>query len=251
MSDLPENVYHYSDASGAVGIIESMVLWASDWRHLSDPNEFSYPREVLARVVDRMRSTTTSEDARFILDDIATPLVHAPSGDLQSQWTLYADNGTGFAIGLSRVALIEAAGQRFYSLGPLIYSVPAQEAHYEALTAAIDDLVPQYRCTVGSLLELALLFSLGIVIVMTLVKNPAFSDELEWRLMRQQLVAGDSPNRKVRPPGIPYEDFPIEGPITDVVAGPSATEESVDEVRRVLDRKGLGHIRVRRSALPL
>jgi hypothetical protein len=209
-----------------------------------------------------MKASATSEDARFILDDVATPLVNAPSslplyvaclcsdGDLRSQWVKYADGVTGFAVGLDRLACFEAAGERFYSLGPLMYQAAEQEAHYQtALTEVIDDLVPHYRSMVESPLELTLLFSLGLVITMTLVKNTAFSDELEWRLMRQQLAAGDSPNLKVRAPDIPYEEFPLDGLIVEVVAGPLAVPELVDEVRRLLDRRGLGHLPLRRSTL--
>jgi hypothetical protein len=258
--DLPENVYHYSPFGGTVGVIESMVLWASDWRRLRDTTEFSYPREILARVVDRMRPTYTSEDALFILDDIATPLVNASTGlplfvaclcsngDLRSQWDNYAAGGTGFAVGLDRLALFEAAGQRFYSLGPVIYPEAEQEAHYQTVLSDAIGLVPEHRGTMSPL-QLTLLFSLGLVITMTLVKNTAYSDELEWRLMRQQLAAGDSPNLKVRPPDIPYEEFPLEGLITEVVAGPRAAPESSDEVRRLLDKMGLERVPLLRSSL--
>jgi hypothetical protein len=43
MPDLPEIVYHYSGVRGTLGIIGSMVLWANDWRRLSDTSEFAYP----------------------------------------------------------------------------------------------------------------------------------------------------------------------------------------------------------------
>jgi len=34
--------YHYTDAPGLLGILDSNTLWATDIRHLNDPSEGSY-----------------------------------------------------------------------------------------------------------------------------------------------------------------------------------------------------------------
>jgi hypothetical protein len=267
-SALPNTLYHYSGVDGIRGIIGSKILWASDWRYARDRTEFSYPRQVLARVAERMSATTTSDAARWVLDTIAGSLARADSGmplyvaclcadgDLTRQWSDYAEDSTGFAVGLDRAELYEVGVQQGYSLGYLIYDESKQEALLEErLTEAIA-LVPQYANVAGSPVDPRLLFGLGITLALTDIKNPRFSEEHEWRLMWPQVRIDMSPPVKQRgTPGIPYLEFVLENSktgrclITEVVAGPSATPASVDEMRRLLDRQGLGHVAVRRSTL--
>jgi hypothetical protein len=265
---LPKTLYHYSDVAGVCGIITSRSLWASDTTYMSDKTEFAYPREVLARVVERMKVTATSRDARWILDGVAGVLAKASSGlpvyaaclcasgDLRSQWDDHADHGTGFAVGLDRDKLRVAGLPRRYNLGPVIYAVSEQEALLEKSLAEAIEVVPQYAGAMGSPEKFLLLFALGITITLTVIKNGRFKGEHEWRLMRQELLGGASPDVKRRgPAGTPYEEFALDDAktgtclITEVVAGPSATRVSVEEVRRLLDWQGLNHVVVKRSAL--
>ena len=39
---LPAAVYHYTDAAGLQGILDSGVLWATDYRYLNDSSELRY-----------------------------------------------------------------------------------------------------------------------------------------------------------------------------------------------------------------
>jgi hypothetical protein len=265
--DLPTTLYHYSTFDVVRSIIVSKTLWASDWRYTSDKTEFSYPRQVLGRVVKRIEASAESDYAHQLIQMVADTIANADTGlplyvaclcaeaDLPSQWEAYGRRGTGFAVGLDRAALYEAGLHIGYSLGYLRYDVSEQETLlHERLTEAIS-LVPQYINTLTPQMFL-LTFGLGITIALTDIKNPRYSAEREWRLERQQLVTGISPRRRVRGPArIPYEEFPLEDPVsgkclvTEVLAGPSATAASVEEIRRLLDEHGLSHVPLVRSGL--
>ena len=39
---LPEKVFHYTDSSGLLGILNSGVLWATHYRFLNDSSELKY-----------------------------------------------------------------------------------------------------------------------------------------------------------------------------------------------------------------
>jgi hypothetical protein len=274
--DDPQVLYHYTSLHGLLGIIESQALWASDTRYLSDHSEFSYPREVLARVVEKAREYSTSGNARWLLDvatlvaqadnglpDGGLPLYAAcvcANGDLPSQWNDYADQGTGFAVGMDRGVLYEAARRQGYSLGPVIYAEHDQETHLEKSLMEAIQLVPECQATTDSPLELTVLFATSIVETLTLIKSHRFSEEAEWRLMRQQLPEGAAdvpPRRRTRgPANIPYEDMALtnaetgEIAIAEIIAGPAAPVASVERVRRRLDRHGLGHVALSRSGSP-
>jgi hypothetical protein len=271
MSDEPAppiTLYHYSGVDGMRGIFGSKTLWASDWRYTSDTTEFSYPRHVLAKVVERMSTTASSDAARWVLDVVAGALIRANSalplyvaclcadGDLESQWHAYAQRGTGFAVGFNRADLREAGLQQGYSLGYLVYDVGKQEALLEERLAEAISLVPQYVNGADPSVDPRLLFGLGITLALTDIKNPRFSEEREWRLMWPQVRIDVSPTVKHRgAAGIPHLEFALENAVSgrclirEVVAGPLATEDSVREVRRLLDGHGLGHVPVMRAAL--
>lgn len=262
--DLPRTLYHYSSGDGVRGIITSKTLWATDWRYTSDKTEFSYPREVLGRVAERMKATDASDDARWVLETVAGALVHASTGlplyvacfctedDLPSQWEAHAGRGRGFALGFDRAGLYEATRPNDYNLGSLIYEVAGQEALLERVLTEAISLIPQYRGETA--VTRTLLFGIGITLALTGIKNPRYSDEHEWRLMRQELDA-NSPQRWRTHDGrrIPYDTFSLENSatgeslLTEIIAGPSASPGSVEEIRRLLDGQRLGRVRVRRS----
>ena len=68
--------------------------------------------------------------------------------------------------------------------------------------------------------------------------------------MRLETHLAGTPEPKVREPGIRYEEVTLDNAaagecsITEVVAGPAATPESLDEARQLLDGCGLGHVPV-------
>lgn len=103
-------IYHYTDASGLLGIISTNRLWATDINFLNDPSEGQLFPE---RVIDFMRqkpSGLTPLEAR-IVEGIAARLANKAgivrtfsvsfcgNGDLLSQWRGYGSFGSGYAVG--------------------------------------------------------------------------------------------------------------------------------------------------------
>ena len=60
----PETLWHYAPVAAFRSIIESKTLWASDTLCMPDTTEFSYPREVLVRVIERMDAVSDSSYER-------------------------------------------------------------------------------------------------------------------------------------------------------------------------------------------
>ena len=51
-----ELLYHYTDAKGLIGILESRQIWASNIRHLNDSSEFVQSNRMLkAEITRRLR----------------------------------------------------------------------------------------------------------------------------------------------------------------------------------------------------
>lgn len=104
--------YHYTDATGLLGIIQNSRLWATDLRFLNDPSEGDFLPE---RLLDIMGSKCvgSSDTEQKIIEgvkkalrdprsDYATFCVSlSTNGDLLSQWRGYGGFGKGYAVGLN------------------------------------------------------------------------------------------------------------------------------------------------------
>jgi hypothetical protein len=48
--DTPEILYHYTDAKGLYGIIDTKQIWASSYRFMSDAREFEYGFDLISEI---------------------------------------------------------------------------------------------------------------------------------------------------------------------------------------------------------
>jgi hypothetical protein len=53
--NLAGNVYHYTSHGGLLGIIRRRVIYASNISYLNDASEISYPRAVIASVLEQAK----------------------------------------------------------------------------------------------------------------------------------------------------------------------------------------------------
>ena len=104
--------YHYTDAQGLLGIIQSGRLWATDIRFLNDPSEGSFlPERLLALMGSKPGGTSNTEQEiiRGLQEALRNPrsdygtccISLSANGDLLSQWRGYGSFGKGYAVGLS------------------------------------------------------------------------------------------------------------------------------------------------------
>ena len=115
--DAPEQVWHYTDAAGAVGIATGKELWATDGLFMSDASELQLVhRDFRAALGASERFITASERKRLVAaferglssfreDPGVFVVCFCESGDLLSQWRTYGRMGVGYALGFDSAAL--------------------------------------------------------------------------------------------------------------------------------------------------
>lgn len=103
--------YHYTDAVGLLGMVQTGRVWATDIRFLNDPSEGSYLPERLLSIMGSKPSLVTKTE-RAIIDGIRIALQKprwkhstycvslSRNGDLLSQWRGYGGFGKGYAVGM-------------------------------------------------------------------------------------------------------------------------------------------------------
>lgn len=103
-----DDVWHYTDAAGFIGMVSSGELWASSVVALNDSSEIEYGMQVIAEAAQRRKSADSSREIIDIVDaldsrDAIVQDVHVISAsresDLLNQWQGYAGR-QGYAIRL-------------------------------------------------------------------------------------------------------------------------------------------------------
>lgn len=199
--NLDRELFHYTDAGGMSGIVQSRSFWLSNALAVNDPDEVHFGKQLIVQALQKAGVNQPDHSRAFFArlheefnEYVMTLHEHflicfCTSENLLSQWRAYSAAGRGYSLGFTfsddtRVAYPGEAGN---SLKPwfrkVIYN-PDQQMRWinrwvELLTDAVkkarydppDNIRIVYHA-VNILIEMALCF-----------KKPYFEQEDEWRLI--------------------------------------------------------------------
>ncbi len=242
---IPSTVYHYTDAGGLKGMMESGSIWATDYRFLNDKRELLHLRSAVNEMFEDEAESNKSETIRQICTqgaaygEIQTAyemfiFSMSDQRDDLSQWRGYAREGMGFTVGFDTVELIKAIdalpfecgfGRVEYDSGKQIDAIRRAMREIDDVVVEaqkkgeqpIDDIIDQAARTLDAIVELRAGIS----------KHESFKGESEWRAAAS--IPRDDPLNvvKIRSRNdrlIPYLAMPIAGtgklPITAIGVGP-------------------------------
>lgn len=225
-TDIPAILFHYTDASGVLGITDTNKLWATHILYLNDAAEISYTYSLVDEICDNLL-TQAEPDAQaksnydhpiwiyrdFLLRikyNSARPkptsdiyvVCFCEDGDLLSQWREYGNRGAGYAIGFN--IQCSQSSVQYLSLRKIIYSPDEQK---QILKKTIEMFVDSLKkSTVGmnvsdaecSIETHARLFENKALKYAASFKHPSFREEQEWRLIYFQNENSSSVNIKFR-----------------------------------------------------
>ena len=271
MIDLPfstplgeTRVYHYTNASGLLGIIDSSTVWASSPLGLNDTSELAYGRSVVAAAWSEwdksgLRPTLCEAVDQFFRDDEMSArllesiyiLSASFDGDSLNQWQGYSGR-QGYCVALNTKTplatvlpkeVVNPPGfvSSWFGIGgwfSVIYDPEEQlEAARNVLSTLVsvapdndEDLVNNFRYEVGHLISP----------LIVQIKHPAFLDEREVRFIAARAFNVPEESRTGAYGIIPYVSLGagphsapsfIDGrdksqlPIEGVVCGPTNESE--------------------------
>lgn len=212
--NIPDVLWHYTDAVGLHGIISSGVLRLTDVRFLNDRTERTYGSAIVSALLDDMVRegdlNAKAVDPKHIGDKVAGERLYVCSltecSDSLSQWQRYAADGYGYCIGFSPIEFLPLGGtgtsdfrlpsldrvsgvwdpltgktQRVYeplTLRQMLYDASAQA---EKTRRCVNDVLSR----VEPAEKAAPYLRLALDELEVQFKNPLFEDEREWRLIQQ------------------------------------------------------------------
>jgi hypothetical protein len=186
-------VYHYTDADGFKGIIESQEIWATSIYYLNDWTEFYHGRNAFIEGAKALlKSKEAEEAARDILLVLSNNRPHvyvcsfsgAKDGDDLSQWRAYCPRG-GYAIGFPIAELLKHAHALQLQLQRCNYGSPTSEGTVKGFAEIIEKVMGM--C--GGPAKFRSQFPFGNPLMGTLLtfiaqyKHDAFRPEEEHRLV--------------------------------------------------------------------
>jgi hypothetical protein len=280
-------LYHYTDAAGLKGIIANRVFWFTDFRHLNDPTEMRHGMSLAFRLIVAGKNKKDRAGLFYaMLDDLFTfrnfssvfaffIACFTRNRDDLGQWRLYADDGRGFAIGLSaRLFAIEnrvgnKPTQNVF-VSPVFYDdATTGSRHRRPIKQAVSiflmasNYAHRYlkhsRIGVPFLRELALQVIASPLIWNCLTcKHLAYRAEEEVRLVVLGQKTKFRKHRRTRQRNgkdVPYIEthMPLHerGSIYEIVIGPAAPKDAETYVKKVLKDAGIKFaIPIRRSKSP-
>jgi hypothetical protein len=262
-TELPNELYHYTNLNGFSGIINSSELWLSNLYFLNDKNEFelglkfvieqleSYksgfsvlkPTKYFIEALEKAIDFIKEKDAPYILSMTA-------NSDLLSQWRGYTNNGVGVNIGFNKKYFKE----NDLKVYKCIYNIEKQkEIINHILTQSIfmfigiadsqgifkdsDDIdLSQYDKAVTIAGQY---FIDKTIFFCSLIKDKSFEEENEWRLL---LVDEESeinfinvgnyfkPFKKIKIKDLNYS-------INQIMMGPNSEQELCGSSMKMLLKK--------------
>lgn len=280
-ASFPSGVFHYASLRGLEGILEQKAIWATEARFLNDTKEI---REFLAfvlREIDALLRTNLESGAeylaflrKFILGyfdeehpDASMIFISSFSehGDLLSQWRGYCPANQGVSIGFSAQAIDQQAVAQGYVFGKCIYE---DEQKKDIAKQFLEIAVAEYEKIVekvnrrdfdGDKFLLCKRISSYLMRLAAFMKDPAFREEGEWRVVSSVIEGSSSDRVKFRIGSqsfIPYMEFPLptkyDGSvlIAGIVQAPTPNPALAEMALRKLLRNNDIYVNPQRSSVP-
>lgn len=192
LSERPSGLlYHYTNASGLLGIFREKAVWASSAYHLNDSNEFRYAIQLVReQLINNIRYENGPHNQTYgkvlenleNIQDVVQVFVASFSEerDLLSQWLSYGNRLNGYAIGVRR-AHFRSALLNGFSLIRCRYS---DIEHSDMISDVIRLLCRMTTEDENHDARIPLVFA-GL----SAIKHSGFRQEKEWRLVKTILTA--------------------------------------------------------------
>jgi Protein of unknown function (DUF2971) len=193
-------IYHYTDATGLLGILGNKEIWATDALHLNDAREFKCSMELLQAELEKRSNSEfalagrSSEWNSLLAEWKEDPQGRHQSrmyvasfsarGNQLSQWRSYCRNGNGFSIGFHPSDLAYAQRTSSFHLVKCVYHANEQASLIRSVVSYLEKGWLKARRIEG-LDGLAFLLRLGskATAAMLAIKDSSFEEEQEWRLV--------------------------------------------------------------------
>lgn len=271
----PKSLYHYTSAEGLLGILATKSIRATSIRYMNDTREFQLALALAEREIDARIPSNGPRYLRGMHSLLLDALRHthevdvfvtcfSENGDVLSQWRGYTPAGQGYSIGIASATLMASSGKKAeHQLGACIYDSERAGTLIARIVNAVVRYAERERVHDSAHAsrvhrESFHLFSQLLSLAGPRIKDPAFKEEAEWRLIAAA-TAFEQPGpsfRAGRSTLVPYYLFPFAQDngrfgVREIIISPTADPKlSSQAVGALLGSHRLSPVTVRSSSAP-
>ena len=274
----PEILYHYCSQDAFLSILRTRTFWCSALSLSNDTMEGKWIHKIFSEICDE--DNMEEKDKNYLIE-LLTKVNHLYEGlgfclskhsDSLSQWRGYAQNAEGFCIGFSKKDLNDLVKETHdnednelsFNLIKVKYNVDKQQEElkptYEEIKKHIDkkgknkEGVDYQQANKEIIQQIA-----GTHTKFFKLKNPAFQEEEEWRVVSgfhkdPDYRDSELPSIKFRSIGnciVPYRPFRFDRKIiNEVVLGPK-NQTPIDIIKITLEKFGYFRLDSNDKKVPL
>ena len=254
----PEILYHYTSASGLLGIIESGILRGSNYSFLNDSNEIRYGQCLIQEIIKGYITSNPSFSKHFhkLFDWLSNAFDYyltcfCSESNLLSQWRGYGLNNGCYCIGFD-IEQMEFPELCLFS--KVIYN---KDEQMNIIKQRIDTVLEFFiTVNVNHHDKIYDLLLLRLIKDTCLFKHSGFAEEREWRAVvfghNNDNIQFETSNGILKPyielvTGGLHEDGHRRLPIKEIVVGPAT---SIKAVNLLMTKYGYEDVSVRESGIP-
>lgn len=268
-------VYHYTNAAGLIGIVNSKKLWATKIQYLDDRSELNHAFSVTKSIIYKVKKEIDNELVKKFLEKISEDFERVErvnifvfsfsyACDLLSQWRAYSPDG-GYALGFDPRVIEKLAEAQGFKFVRCVYDEKQQENIVEKILRNYSSsFLEKLNRTKGTDETDKLIkdTSWQVVVKLTSVsptfKHPSFMEEQECRLI-SELKASNDKAINCRNKGnliIPHYEFDLEKSaikfkVEEIMVGPGLPIElAMDSVGILLERNPHGWGSISHTSIP-
>lgn len=222
-------LYHYTNAKGIIGIINSKSLWLTNMHFLNDSSEIKYSLKLFEEEIFKNKSIKNILNYRDTImeliecgkDEIICSISFSEERDLLSQWRAYGDSGGGYSLGFSFPELMKLRNG-YLDFVKCSYS---KSEHCKMINEIMDDVKKEccQKNDNGYYYLNSMMFPIRFPPIRLYyykprMKDPAFKEEKEWRLINRNLFTSNLHYNFRNGNGIiPYYELNIENNLKSLI----------------------------------
>ena len=280
---LPSRLYHYTDASGLIGIVKNRELWITNYKYMNDQAELTHGVALVNQILRLIRENVSIQSGSeadiffsLIADSLSTtsvdvdPYIACFSEEMNdlNQWRVYGREAGSYCIEFDAAKLAQKLGKDRLLLFRAEYDFKQQSEFLKALLAELVNgkmvsltAAPENDERVALIEDLAAKADAAIAFEITRYKMAPFKVEREWRAIATAWNLEDARKLDFRVSRFgltPYckinlADEYKDLPITQIVAGPSRyPEHSAHSLMQLIRSLGLAEqVQCAASHLPI
>lgn len=249
---MPSCVYHYTTAGGFQGIVRDGFVRATNFSFLNDPSEVTYGTRLARELLNEMKESLT-ETKRAVIDQILTSLdleavaevyvaCFTRLADDLSQWRAYGSAAfERYAIGFDTQELEALSADPSTNFVKVLYKRTEQIDRIRFFVDRVFKFIEREHVHQQQWPTLAGAVAQLIARVLPELKDIAYENEREWRVIRWHARDGEPPDvdasRGVLRPFLKVQ-LPSPLPIVDLRFMAPTRKESARKAADMLLRKG-------------